>query len=47
MTSSYWAVAALHHTDDLSEGVDAFLERRPAVFNRPAQAPKPAEDTPG
>ena len=44
MTSSYWAVAALHHTDDLSEGVDAFLERRPAVFNRPA---KPAEGNPG
>lgn len=34
MNSSYWAVAALQHTGDLSEGVDAFLERRPAVFNR-------------
>ncbi|MFC9427022.1 enoyl-CoA hydratase/isomerase family protein [Streptomyces sp. NPDC056987] len=34
MNSGYWAVAALHHTDDLSEGIDAFLERRPPVFNR-------------
>jgi enoyl-CoA hydratase len=47
MTASYWAVAALHYTDDLSEGVDAFLERRPAVFNRPGEAPKPASDTSG
>ncbi|MEV7085377.1 enoyl-CoA hydratase-related protein [Streptomyces sp. NPDC093085] len=36
MNSGYWAVAALHHTGDLSEGVDAFLERRPPVFNRTA-----------
>ncbi len=36
MTSSYWTVAALHHGPDLSEGVDAFLQRRPPVFNRPA-----------
>jgi enoyl-CoA hydratase len=47
MTSSYWAVAALQHTDDLSEGVDAFLERRPAVFNRPPEKGKPTGDTPG
>ena len=47
MTSSYWAVAALQHTDDVSEGVDAFLERRPAVFNRQARDPKSPEDTPG
>jgi enoyl-CoA hydratase len=47
MNSSYWAVAALQHTEDVSEGVDSFLERRPAVFNRPPQAAKPAEDLPG
>lgn len=33
MATSYWVTAALHHGPDLSEGVDAFLERRPAVFN--------------
>ncbi|KLL12357.1 MULTISPECIES: enoyl-CoA hydratase/isomerase family protein [Protofrankia] len=36
MTTSYWSVAALHHGPDLSEGIDAFLQRRPPVFNRPA-----------
>lgn len=34
MNSSYWSVAALHYAPDLSEGINAFLERRPAVFNR-------------
>lgn len=34
MSASYWAVAALHHTDDLKEGVNAFLEKRPPRFNR-------------
>ena len=38
MTASYWAVAALHHTDDLKEGVNAFLEKRPAAFNRRGDA---------
>jgi enoyl-CoA hydratase len=41
MTTSYWAVAALQHTSDLSEGVDAFLERRPATFNRPPENGSP------
>jgi enoyl-CoA hydratase len=41
MNSSYWAVAALQHSDDLSEGVDAFLERRPPVFNRRESGPGP------
>jgi enoyl-CoA hydratase len=36
MSASYWAVAALHHTADLREGVDAFLEKRPPEFNRPS-----------
>jgi enoyl-CoA hydratase len=47
MNSSYWAVATLQHTEDVSEGIDSFLERRPAVFNRRSQAAKPAEDLPG
>jgi enoyl-CoA hydratase len=34
MNASYWSVAALHHSRDLSEGVDAFLERRTPEFNR-------------
>ena len=38
MNASFWAVAALHHTDDLKEGVNAFLEQRPPVYNRDARA---------
>jgi enoyl-CoA hydratase len=34
MSSSFWAVAALHHTDDLREAIDAFLAKRTPVFNR-------------
>jgi enoyl-CoA hydratase len=34
LSSSFWTVAALQHTDDLREAIDAFLERRPPVFNR-------------
>jgi enoyl-CoA hydratase len=33
MAASFWAVAALHHTDDFREGVDAALEGRPPRFN--------------
>lgn len=33
MSASFWAVAALHYTDDLKEGVNAFLEKRPPRFN--------------
>ena len=32
LAASYWTVAALHHTADLKEGVDAFLEKRPPRF---------------
>lgn len=35
MNAGYWAVGALHYTDDLREGIDAFLERRPPRFNVP------------
>jgi enoyl-CoA hydratase len=47
MNASYYAVAALQHTDDVSEGINAFLERRPPVFNRAPQAAKPSADRSG
>lgn len=34
LATNYWAAAALHPGPDVSEGIDAFLERRPARFNR-------------
>lgn len=34
MTASYWTTAALQHTDDLREAVDAFIEKRDPRFNR-------------
>jgi len=34
MTASYWTTAALQHTDDLHEAVDAFIEKRQPRFNR-------------
>ena len=33
LAASFWTVAALHFTDDLKEGVNAALERRPPRFN--------------
>lgn len=33
LATNYWSAAALHPGPDVSEGIDAFLERRPAVFN--------------
>lgn len=34
MSSSYWSVSAMHYHPDLSEGINAFLERRPPRFNQ-------------
>jgi enoyl-CoA hydratase/carnithine racemase len=34
MNASFWAVAALSHTEDLKEGIAAARERRAARFNR-------------
>ena len=34
MAASYWVTTSLQHTADLREAIDAFLEKRPPVFNR-------------
>lgn len=34
MAASFWTVSALSFTDDVSEGINAALERRPPQFNR-------------
>ncbi|ANQ75960.1 MULTISPECIES: enoyl-CoA hydratase/isomerase family protein [Rhodococcus] len=34
MATSFWTTSALHHTDDLHEAVDAFVEKRTPVFNK-------------
>jgi enoyl-CoA hydratase/carnithine racemase len=34
ITSGYWAVTALQYTDDIREGVAAFLEKREPDYNR-------------
>jgi enoyl-CoA hydratase len=47
MNFNYYAVATLQHTEDVSEGVNAFLERRPAVFNRAPRASGATADLPG
>ena len=33
MNTSYHVTAELHHQPDLREAIDAFLEKRPQVFN--------------
>lgn len=33
MAASYWVTTSLQHTADLREAIDAFLEKRPPVFN--------------
>ncbi|MCA0206927.1 MAG: enoyl-CoA hydratase/isomerase family protein [Proteobacteria bacterium] len=39
LATSYWVTAALQQTRDLREGVEAALEKRPPLYNRPAPAP--------
>ena len=34
MAASFWTVSALHHTDDLHEAVNAFIDKRPPQFNK-------------
>jgi enoyl-CoA hydratase len=46
MNLSYYAVATLQHTDDVSEAVTAFLERRPAVVNQLPGKPASSSDLP-
>lgn len=36
ITSGYWAVAALQHSDEIREGVAAAIEKRAPRYNRPA-----------
>ena len=36
LNNSYWTSLALQRTSDMREAVDAFLEKRPPRFNRPA-----------
>jgi len=38
MSASFWAVAALHYSQDLREGVAAAKEKRPPKFNVPRDA---------
>jgi len=41
MNASFWAVAALHYSQDLREGVAAAREKRPPRFNAPRKSEKP------
>lgn len=37
MAASYWTTASLQHTADLREAIEAFLAKRPPVFNKPVE----------
>lgn len=39
MAMSYWTTSTLQYSADFREGVDSALERRPAIYNRPASGP--------
>jgi enoyl-CoA hydratase/carnithine racemase len=41
MNASFWAVAALHYSQDLREGVAAAREKRPPRFNVPGKSEEP------
>jgi hypothetical protein len=41
MNSSFWAVAAMSHTEDLKEGIAAAREKRPPLFNASDKKNKP------
>lgn len=44
MSSSFYTVAALTYTDDLHEGVNAFLEKREPHFNKLPSQPDSGDD---
>jgi enoyl-CoA hydratase/carnithine racemase len=39
LATSFWATTALQYTDDVSEGVSAFLEKRPPQYNADPNGP--------
>lgn len=39
MATSFWTTSALHHTDDLHEAVDAFVDKRLPQFNKDVSPP--------
>jgi enoyl-CoA hydratase len=39
MAAAFWTTTALQYTDDVAEGVDAALERRPPRYNQPPGSP--------
>jgi enoyl-CoA hydratase/carnithine racemase len=39
LSSSFWTTAALQYTDDVSEGIDAAIDKRPPRYNEAPQPP--------
>lgn len=39
MNASFWTVSALYNTDDLHEAVNAYVDKRPAQFNKDVSTP--------
>jgi enoyl-CoA hydratase len=46
MAASFWITSALHHTDDLHEAVNAFVDKRLPQFNRDTVQGAPAPGRP-